>query len=323
MKNDVTVIGPLNVDILVRGEAPRELTVLTGWAGPAEVELAVAGSVGYTVQDMAKLGLKVSVSGCVADDVFGPVILRQLDQNGVGTDWVTTVKGTSSGIGVYVLAFGSRKRPLFYQLPTHDPWPPRYDERQVERMLSSRLLHNGGFLHFQQMYESDIVELFSRARGRGLITSVDSQFPLHPMKPPWMQVMRRVLPSLDVLFCDEHEARGLTGNEETEGAARILLDSGVRTVVIKQGEAGSDVFQQGWHHHEPAFHAGELVDSIGAGDAYDAGFLAALLEKRPLQECARMGSICAGCTVTAAGGWAGMPDRKTAEGMLRRSTPYS
>jgi len=318
MKNDVTVIGPLNVDILVRGEAPRELPVLTGWEGPAAVELAVAGSVGYTVQDMAKLGLEVSVSACVADDVFGPVILRQLRENSVGTDWVTTVKGASSGIGVYVLAFGSRKRPLFYQLPTHDPWPLRYDERQVERMLNSRLIHNGGFLHFLQMYESDIVGLFSKARARGLITSVDSQFPLHAMKPPWMEAMRRVLPSLDVLFCDEHEARGLTAVAEAQGAARILLDSGVHTVVIKQGEAGSDVFQQGWYHHEPAFRVGDLVDSIGAGDAYDAGFLAALLEKRPLQECARMGSICAGCTVTAAGGWAGMPDRKTVEEMLSR-----
>ena len=317
--NDITAIGPLNVDILVRGEAPAYLAVLRGWEGPAAVNLAVAGSVGYTVQDMARLGLRVSVSGCVADDVFGPVILRQLRENGVGTDWVTTVKGTTSGIGVYVLAFGSKKRPLFYQLPTHDPWPLRFDKGQMDKMLDARLLHNGGFLHFKQMYDSDIVGLFSEARARGLITSVDTQFPLHVMKPPWIPVMLEILRTVDVLFCDEHEAHGLTGVRAAEGAARILIDAGARTVVIKQGTQGSDVFQKGWHHHEPAFRVGELVDSIGAGDAYDAGFLAALLEKRPLPECARMGSICAGCTVTAAGGWTGMPDRKTVDELLART----
>jgi sugar/nucleoside kinase (ribokinase family) len=307
--HDVTVVGPLNVDILVRGEAPPYLAVLAGWEGPAAVELAVAGSVGYTVQDLARLGLDVSVSGCVADDVFGPVILRQLNENGVGTDWVDTIKGTTSGIGVYVLAFGSKKRPLFYQLPTHDPWPRRFEKGRVDQLLDARLLHNGGFLHFQQMYESDIVGLFRKARARGLITCVDTQFPLHALKPPWMQVMLEVLRSIDFLFCDEHEARGLTGIEAADGAARILLDAGSHTVVIKHGTQGSDVFQKGWHHHEPAIHVSEVVDSIGAGDAYDAGFIAGLLEKRPLPDCARMGSICASRTLTAAGGWAGMPDR--------------
>ena len=141
--HDITVVGPLNVDILVHGEAPQYLGVLTGWEGPAAVDLAVAGSVGYTVQDLARLGLKVSVSGCVADDVFGPVILRQLRENGVSTDWVDTVKGTTSGIGVYVLAFGSRKRPLFYQLPTHDPWPLRFEKGRMDQMLDARFLHNG------------------------------------------------------------------------------------------------------------------------------------------------------------------------------------
>lgn len=309
--HDVTVVGPLNVDILVHGEAPQYLGVLAGWEGPAAVDLAVAGSVGYTVQDLARLGLRVSVSGCVADDVFGPVILRQLRENGVSTDWVDTVKGTTSGIGVYVLAFGSRKRPLFYQLPTHDPWPLRFEKGRTDQMLDARLLHNGGFLHFKQMYDSDIVNLFSKARARGLLTSVDSQFPLHALKPPWMQVMLEVLPSLDILFCDEHEAHGLTGVEAAEWAARILLDAGARTVVIKQATQGSEVFQKGWHHYEPAIRVGGVVDSIGAGDAYDAGFIAGLLEKRPLPDCARMGSICASRTVTAAGGWAGMPDRAT------------
>ena len=316
--HDVTVVGPLNVDILVHGQAPQYLAVLTGWEGPAAIELTVAGSVGYTVQDLARLGLKVSVSGCVADDVFGPVILQQLRDSGVSTDWVTKVPGTTSGIGVYVLAFGSKKRPLFYQLPTHDPWPLRFEPDQVEKMLDARLLHNGGFLHFQQMYGSGIVSLFSKARVRGLITSMDTQFPLHALKPPWMQVILDVLRFMDIVFCDEHEAHGLTGIEAASGAARILLDAGARTVVIKQGTQGSEVFQKGWHHYEPAVRVSEVVDSIGAGDAYDAGFLAGMLEKRPLPECARMGSICASRTVTAAGGCTGMPDRKQVEALLAK-----
>jgi len=81
-------------------------------------------------------------------------------------------------------------------------------------------------------------------------------------------------------------------------------------VVIKEGEAGSHLFKKDWEHHEPAVRLGELVDSIGAGDAYDAAFLAGFLEGRPLPECARFASVAAGSTVTGPGGCAKMPDRK-------------
>lgn len=305
------VIGPLNVDILLRGQAPENVQALTAWEGPAAIDLAVAGSVGYAVQDMARLGLSVSVSACVASDAFGPTIVSQLQQSGVDTEGVRVVEGARTGIGVYVLAFGNRKRPLFYQLPTHDPWPLRYNAAEKADLLDARLIHNGGFLHFSRMYDSDIVEIFAQARAQGIITSVDSQFPLHAAPPPWMSLMAGILPSLDLLFCDEREAAGLTGAADLAEAARSLLAAGVKTVIVKQGEAGSDVFRNDGRHHEPSVKVGELVDSIGAGDAYDAAFLAGVLEGKALPECARFASIVAGCTTTAAGGCAGMPDRKS------------
>ena len=312
MKNDVTAIGPLNVDILIRGEAPEDLGALRSWEGPAAMELAVAGSVGYAIQDMAKLGLRVSVSANVAGDVFGPVIVRQLRESGVDANDVRVVEGARTGIGAYVLAFGSPKRPLFYQLPTHDPWPQRYDAGERETLLDTRSLHSGGFLHFAQMYDSDIVELYEEAHRRGIFTSVDSQFPLREAPPPWMASMRRILPALDFLFCDEREALGLTGAVDLPLAAVSLLETGVRAVIIKRGEAGSDIYEKDQHFHQPGVKIGELVDSIGAGDAFDAGFLAAFLEGKGLKECARFASIVAACTVTAPGGCRGMPDRKTA-----------
>jgi ribokinase len=321
VKRDVTVIGPLNVDLLVRGEAPRDLGALGAWAGPADIELAVAGSVGYTAQDLARLGLKTAVSARVADDPFGPVILSELAAAGVDVRGVRTVPGTQSGIGAYVLAFGSRKRPLFYRLPTHDPWPVRYDAAEREDLLDARALHNGGYLHFTRMYDTDIVGLFAEARRRGLVTSVDSQFPLHEAAPPWMPAMERLLPSLDYLFCDAEEAAGLTGEPEPDRAAGLLRAAGARTVIIKRGADGSDVFTPDGGFHQDAMRVGELVDSIGAGDAYDAAFLAARLEGKGLEECALFASVVAGATVTAPGGCAGMPDRAAALELLGRHAP--
>ncbi len=127
-----------------------------------------------------------------------------------------------------------------------------------------------------------------------------------------MTLMKKVLPSIDYLFCDEREALNLTETQVLEDAANVLRDAGVGTVIVKRGENGSDLFGDCWNCHEPSVMRGELVDSIGAGDAFDAAFLVALLEGRPVQARARFASIVAGCTVTAPGGYEGMPDRRQA-----------
>jgi sugar/nucleoside kinase (ribokinase family) len=317
MKRDVSVIGPLNVDLLINGSGPPDWESITTWDGPAAMQMTAAGSVGYTVQDMAHLGLRVSVCGCVPDDALGAFIMENLKRAGVEVGEVRMQSGTLAGIGVYMLLFGSRKRPLAYRLPTHEPWPLSFAPQEVDDLLSARLLHNGGYLHFKQMFHGETIELFREARERGVITSLDSQFPLHVMPVPWLPAMEDILPYVDLLFCDEYEACSLTGTEQPEEAAEQLMPSGIETLVIKRGAEGSDVFTQNEHFHQPAIRLGELVDSIGAGDAYDAAFIYSILQGWPMERSALFASLAAGKTVTGVGGTDSMPTADEIEGLIK------
>ncbi|MEW5816601.1 MAG: carbohydrate kinase family protein [Spirochaetota bacterium] len=310
MKYDISVIGPLNIDILLTGDTPPDWESLATLESQAEIEITAAGSAGYIVEDMAKLGAKVSVCGCVGGDFFGSFIIEHLKAGGVHTDRIKIVKDRSSGVGIYVLVFGSRKRPLFYRVPAHDPWPRSFLDEEKEALLDTDILHNGGYLHFRQMYHGETVGLYREAQKRGIITSLDPQFPLFKADPPWISFLEDILPYVRLFFCDEHEACNITAKNEIESAAEDLLTRGLEMVVIKQGSEGSDIFRKGWRYHQQAIELGQVVDTIGAGDAYDAAFLIGILEKWPLEKCALFASTAAGLTVTGVGGSQAMPDRK-------------
>ncbi|HLA45319.1 MAG TPA: PfkB family carbohydrate kinase, partial [Aggregatilineales bacterium] len=275
--------------------------------GPADMDMTAAGSVGYTINNLARLGLSVRVSSCLPDDPLGAFILDSLQRAGVDTGSVQQMPDTTGGIGVYMLMFGSRKRPLIYRLPTHPLWKLEFPPDEVETLLDTRLLHQGGFLHFKEAWHGAIVDVFKAAKSRGIITSMDSQFPLWAMEPPWITGLEDILHCVDILFCDESEARNITAANTLDSAAQRLLDSGVKTVIIKQGAEGSTIYQRNWKYHQNAIILGELVDSIGAGDTYDAGFLYGTLKDWSLQECALFASVAAGFSVTGVGGSQTMP----------------
>jgi sugar/nucleoside kinase (ribokinase family) len=309
---DVSAIGPLNIDLLIRGEGPPNWEALPTWDGASEMEMTAAGSVGYTVQDIARLDLRVQVCSVLSADPLGTFVQEALNDAGVNTDLVERQQGTLGGIGVYMLLFGSRKRPLTYRLPTHPLWQTSFSVEVRSQLLSARLLHTGGYLHHAGAWFGELTTLYAEARRRDLITTMDPQFPLHPLDVPWAAQMTDILPLLDVMFCDEHEAIQYTGRTTLDDAADWLLRAGASCVVIKQGADGSTVYTTNMQHRQSAYFFGELVDSIGAGDAFDTGFIYGLVQGWPLDRCARFGSVTAGFTVTAAGGTAAMPSLRAA-----------
>lgn len=317
MARDITVVGPLNIDLLIIGDGPPDWDSLPNWDGPADMEMTAAGSIGYNVSDLAKLGLDVAVVSCVPDDPLGAFIVNALQQDGVDTTEVCLVPDTLCGIGVYMLLYGSRKRPLVYRLPTHEPWPQKFGATEIDALLDARLLHNGGYLHFKSAWNGMTVDLFKQAKQRGLITSMDPQFPLFAMDPPWIKPLEGLLPYIDILFCDETEARMLIGVEDLAGCATHLLDTGPQTVIVKQGAEGATAFQQGWNHHQRAIRLGEPVDSIGAGDAFDAGFLYGVLADWPIEKSMYFAANAAGHTVTGVGGSSTFPTREKIEATMK------
>lgn len=308
MSWDVSVIGPLNIDLIMSGDGPPSWDAIPTWDGPAAMEMTAAGSIGYTAQNLARFGLSVGVCSCLSDEPLSTFVAETLRKAGIDTTQVQFIPETQIAIGVYMLLFGSRKRPLAYRLPTHDQWPLVFTPQERDRLLQAHALHCGGYLHFQAAWHGALVDLYREARARGMITTLDPQFPLIALDPPWLPALDDLLPHVQVMLCDEHEARSITGLERLEDCAARLRDAGAGTVIIKRGEHGALIFTpEGEVLTQPAIALGKFVDSIGAGDAFDAGYLYGLLQRWDAPTCARFAAVAAGFSVTGIGGSSAMP----------------
>ncbi|WXG45427.1 MAG: carbohydrate kinase family protein [Candidatus Atabeyarchaeum deiterrae] len=297
----IGALGALNVDIIIHGTAPSETEDLRNWAGPSEITLLAAGSVGYFSQNFAKLDCEVHLVSSVADDPFGEFVLSTLKKAKIRTNHVSIESGTKSGIGVYVLLFGGQKRPITFQLPTHNGWPLRLAREKTEYLLDTDLIHCGGYLHFFNLWNGELAKLFAKARRRGLITSLDPQFPLSSLEPPWLKVLRPVLAHTDILFLDENEALGVSGAGSIEDATRILGEINVDKVVIKLGEKGCLVLSEKKELQQPAMKPSKFVDSVGAGDSFDVGFLYGILRSYTLADATKLAVYTASKTLEGTG----------------------
>ena len=137
---------------------------------------------------------------------------------------------------------------------------------------------------------------------------LDPQFPLFGWDDPWMSALDDALASTDILLCDEHEAERITHIASLGDAAQALRGAGPDLVVIKQGAEGATAYPRGEAPiHQPAIKLGDVVDTIGAGDAFDASMTLGLLRNWPIDRCLRFACVAAGMTVTGIGGSATMP----------------
>lgn len=320
MPLDVVTLGPLNVDFLITGNAPTDLAELTQWVGPSQMTVTAAGSTGYATLAFAKLGLRTGVVSVLADDTLGDLVHREIVQAGVDVSHITRQPQTQSGIGIYLLLFGNKKRPLTYRYPTHFPWPNPLSQTDQDYLLSGRHIHCAGYLHYSEMWNDDLAKLYQAAQARGLTTSFDPQAVLKPYAGAWLDPVRAILKYTDVLLVDAHEAARLAASDDLITAALVLQQTGPRVVVIKHGAQGILVCLQERSFRQPAIVVpeNEIVDSVGAGDTFDAAFVTALLAGWPLERCAKFASAAAASSLRGAGAVSSLATREELERQLDR-----
>ncbi len=139
---------------------------------------------------------------------------------------------------------------------------------------------------------------------------------------PAAKIPPEMLALCDFVTPNESEAEGITGiavqsEADAERAADALLAMGVGAAIITLGERGALYRDQSRSLLVPPFRAGPVVDTTGAGDAFNGGFATALAEGADPVEAVRFGSATAGLSVTRAGAAASMPDRAEIEALLR------
>ncbi len=300
---DVITFGDLCVDLVVTGAdvAPRfgQVEKLVD-----DYLLEMGGSCSIFACQAARLGLRAAVLGRVGDDDFGRLVLRRMDEYGVDTRHVMVDPALKTGIGI-ALCQGNDRAILTYpgSLSSVEPGDVR-----DEFLAAARHLHHGShFLHSR--LRPHMAEIFRRARRLGLSISLDTNW-----DPGEQWELGGLLPLVDVFLPNEQEALAISRRPDLESAAAFYAAQGIRCLVVKRGAQGAVVYAGGRKLEARPAPAGPGGDSIGAGDSFDAGFLAGWLRRLPLEDCLSIAGQCGRAVASARGGIAGQPAWQALEG---------
>ena len=179
-----------------------------------------------------------------------------------------------------------------------------------ELLGQSRHLHVGGYF-LQPALRPGLPVLFDRAHAAGLTTSFDTGW---DDSEAWGGNLREVLAKTDVFLPNESEALAITGEQDVPAAARALARI-VKVAVVKWGKHGACVCTGDTFIQLPAYR-GKPVDTTGAGDAFNAGFLSAFVRGLSLDDCLRWGLASGSISVTRLGSAASCPNRADIEAMI-------
>ena len=291
-------------DVLVAGEINPDL-ILSGDVEPAfgQVEklventaLTIGSSSVIFACGAARLGLRVAFIGKCGDDIFGRFMLEQMQAHQVDIGNVIVAKGGSTGLSV-ILNRGTDRAIL-----TH---PGLIADLQASDIADS-LLRQASHLHvasyfLQTNLQPDLPTLFRRARSFGLTTSLDTNY---DPSEKWLG-FDELLAVTNVFLPNETEARSLTGAENVDEAANRLKVK-TETVAIKFGAEGALGVSQSQRVRVASIPA-NVVDTVGAGDSFDAGFIYGYLNQWSMEKSLQLACVCGALSTQKAGGTEGQP----------------
>lgn len=289
---DVLVAGEINPDLILSGPGlePRfgQQEVLVDSAS-----LTIGSSSAIFACGAARLGLKVAFVGKCGDDLFGRFMLEEMQKRGVDTKYVIVIPDQATGLSIIL------NRGVDRAILTHLGLIPALTSEEVsdDLLCQARHLHVASYF-LQTALQPGLPRLFARARSLGLTTSLDTNY---DPSESWSG-FGELLAVTNIFLPNEAEACSLTGAETADSAATLLSER-VETLAIKLGARGTMGVTEG-KKFEVASIPVEVVDTVGAGDSFDAGFIYAYLQDWPLKQALRFAAICGALSTRAAGGTA-------------------
>lgn len=302
-----------DLDLLVLGDANPDL-VLTGDVVPTfgQIEklvdgahLVIGGSGAITACAAARLGLRTAFVGVVGDDLFGRFMLDSLRERGVETSGSVVDPERATGLSV-ILSSKDDRAILTSEGTIADL---RGELVDPDLLASARHVHVSSYF-LQCRLQPALPSLFDLAHRAGASTSVD---PNWDPSGRWDGVMD-LLDRIDCFFPNSNELRAITGIDEIDIAAEALTEHG-GVVAVKFGHGGGLAMWGDDVARSQAIPA-DVVDTTGAGDTFDAAFIAGRLEGWSLQRCLALGVICGTLSTRAVGGTQAQPTMEEALAVL-------
>jgi sugar/nucleoside kinase (ribokinase family) len=295
---DIVVVGELNVDLILSG-LPG-LPAMGKCKLSKDMHFTLGSASAIFASNIARLGLNVGFVGKIGDDEFGDFILKSLQAGNVDTSMIIKDHKQKTGICV------SLSFPENYAMASYAGVRETFTLADIDLNYVSKARH----LHLSSYFlqpglKNGCVELFRKARESGLTTSLD---PGGDPDGRWDESIFKLLKYVDIFLPNKNEALSISGCNSID-AALDLLNKTVATVVIKDGESGAFVKNDNKKIHSKAFSV-PVVDTTGAGDSFNSGFIYKFLRGAAWEECALWGNACGAISTTGLGGTTAFPDLK-------------
>ena len=312
----VLVVGEINVDLVCQGyhafpTPGREVLV-------DDFQMVLGSASAICAMGLARLGTPVAFFGKVGDDPTGRFCLDAMRSRGIDLSRVIADAAVKTGVTVAITS--PKDRALVSYLGSIAALAEGDVPRELFR--SADHVHVSSY-YLQERLRPGVAALFRDAHDAGLTTSLDPGF---APREKWERDLPETLAHVDVFFPNEVELAALTRIEDPEEAVRRLQrgntrvaagERGATLVVAKLGARGAMALDDGGRAvHVPAPSGVAVLDTTGAGDSFDAGFLHAWLGGATLADCLSLGAACGALSTRGLGGTATQADLAEARALM-------
>lgn len=247
------------------------------------MELSLGGCAANTAFDLARLGVSTGISGCVGEDVLADFIVGTLNAAGVDTAGVVRSAEVATASTAVINVRDQDRRFVSYAGANTAMTAELIPTGLLE---SASVVYIGGFLMLDGLESDAMLQRLARAREAGTRILLDV---VQVDDADAMERLQRFLPYTDVFLPNNDEAALLTGFKDPWEQGAAFRAAGAGTVVITEGDRGAHLISDQLNLRVGTYDT-DYQGGTGAGDAFDAGFIAALLQDHDLPTCLRWGS---------------------------------
>ncbi len=294
----VTCLGILVADIV--GRPIDHMPALGTLISTERIELHTGGCAANTGISLAKLGVETEIIGKVGCDTLGEQLVSDIVRAGAGVSAVVRARSGEPTSATMVMVDPSGER-SFIHCPGANA---TFDKAEVDWSVvrSSPILHIAGPFLMTHFIGQQCAEVLKQAKEYGLTTTLDTVW---DFTGRWLDVFAPSLPYIDYALPSLEEAKMITGKETPYDIAGFLLDHGVKVAAIKLGADGSYLRTASDELLVPPLKV-VAVDSLGAGDAWSAGFLCGLVRGWDFGRILTFANAVGACCVQALGSTTGI-----------------
>lgn len=312
---EVVCVGNAAVDVPL-APVDKEILVTDSYVVDRIVPMVGGSSINVSTI-LSRLGKNVKLITLLGVDMLGKFVLDHCRSNNIDISDVSYSRGVDTPLSIGLVKSDGERN--FVVSRSSSTFSFNIADVNLASLKGAKALVFSSIFIMPEFDDNGLTKLFRVAKNEGLIVCADM---MRSRTGQRLDAIRNALLYVDFYFANYEEAAFLTEMQDVSDIANCLLGVGVKTVVIKLGKNGCYVKGNGFAFRSPAFLNENPVDTIGAGDNFVAGFIAALLDKLDMVEAARFANAVAALSVSSIGSTSAIKNKQQVLQFMKESSTH-